>query len=87
MSGVGAGTAGCVIASRLSESPNTTVLLIEAGGYFNWLTTVPLAAPLMQSTNVDWSYKTESQYYSSRALKNYVSIIATVCAGANQQSN
>ncbi|KAK0077395.1 hypothetical protein PV325_003998 [Microctonus aethiopoides] len=68
---VGAGTAGCVIASRLSESPNTTVLLIEAGGYFNWLTTVPLAAPLMQSTNVDWSYKTESQYYSSRALKNY----------------
>lgn len=72
---VGAGTAGCVIASRLSEMPNTTVLLIEAGGYFNWLSTVPLAAPLMQKTSVDWAYKTETQFYSSRALHNFVIII------------
>ena len=72
MQAVGAGSAGCVIASELSEVPNITVLLIEAGGYFNWLSTVPLAAPMMQGSSVDWAYKTEPQYYSSRGLINYV---------------
>ncbi|XP_043277851.1 neither inactivation nor afterpotential protein G isoform X2 [Venturia canescens] len=68
---VGAGSAGCVIASKLSAEPNVSVLLVEAGGRFNWLSTVPLAAPMMQGTSVDWSYKTEPQRYSSGGLINH----------------
>ncbi|KAK2583983.1 hypothetical protein KPH14_006444 [Odynerus spinipes] len=65
---VGAGTSGCVIASRLSDSPNTTVLLVEAGGYFNWMSVMPLMAPLIQGSSLDWAYKTETQKFSSLGL-------------------
>ncbi|XP_015589137.1 neither inactivation nor afterpotential protein G isoform X2 [Cephus cinctus] len=67
---VGAGSAGCIVASRLSQETNLTVLLIEAGEEFNWLSSVPLAAPLMQGTKLDWSYSTESQKFSSWGLKD-----------------
>ncbi|XP_043670970.1 neither inactivation nor afterpotential protein G [Vespula pensylvanica] len=65
---VGAGTTGCVIASRLSDLSNTTVLLVEAGGYFNWMSVMPLMAPLMQGSSLDWAYKTETQKFSSLGL-------------------
>ncbi|XP_043495262.1 neither inactivation nor afterpotential protein G [Polistes fuscatus] len=65
---VGAGTTGCVIASRLSDLTNTTVLLVEAGGYFNWMSVMPLMAPLMQGSSLDWAYKTETQKFSSLGL-------------------
>ena len=41
---VGAGSAGCIVASRLSESGRHTVLLIEAGGKDDW--TFPLPQPV-----------------------------------------
>ncbi|XP_043264504.1 neither inactivation nor afterpotential protein G [Colletes gigas] len=69
---VGAGTAGCVVASRLSEISNVSVLLVEAGGYFGWVSSVPILAPMLQKTEVDWAYTMEPQKHSSRGFGNHV---------------
>jgi choline dehydrogenase-like flavoprotein len=34
---IGAGSAGCVVANRLSANPQTRVLVLEAGGNDNWI--------------------------------------------------
>lgn len=59
---VGAGSAGCVLANRLTEDPDTTVLLLEAGGPDRKLEiSIPAAHPSLMRSQVDWSYETEAQ--------------------------
>ncbi|XP_045620582.2 L-sorbose 1-dehydrogenase [Procambarus clarkii] len=67
---VGGGTAGCVLAARLSEEENFKVLLVEAGGEEPWISNIPLAAPLLQQSRFDWQYLTEPQEESSFGLFN-----------------
>ncbi|HKP91783.1 MAG TPA: FAD-dependent oxidoreductase [Thermoleophilaceae bacterium] len=56
---VGAGSAGCVLASRLSEDPDTSVLLIEAGGPdSNDLVHIPAAFSALYRTAQDWDHST-----------------------------
>jgi choline dehydrogenase len=59
---VGAGSAGCVLAARLTEDPNTTVLLLEAGGADDKREIhIPAAFSKLFKTSYDWAYYTEEQ--------------------------
>lgn len=55
---IGGGSAGAVIASRLSEIANWTVLLLEAGEDENEISDVPLLAGYTQLSKFDWKYQT-----------------------------
>ncbi|XP_050080328.1 glucose dehydrogenase [FAD, quinone]-like [Anopheles maculipalpis] len=59
---VGAGPAGSVLATRLTEDPTVTVLLLEGGrAEIPLVSTVPLGAPNLQSTDYNFAYETEVQ--------------------------
>ncbi|KAK9881927.1 hypothetical protein WA026_018121 [Henosepilachna vigintioctopunctata] len=65
---IGAGSGGSVVANRLSENSNWTVLLLEAGWDENFFTDVPLMATLQTITAYNWGYRGEK--------------IKTACLGA-----
>ena len=67
---VGAGSAGCVLANRLSEDPSVRVLLLEAGGRDRSLNIkIPAAFAKQFHTRLDWDYETEPEpHVDGRAL-------------------
>ena len=59
---IGAGSAGCAVASRLSEDPNLTVLHLEAGGSDRRLSVrAPLAYSAQMRGPTDWNFTTEPE--------------------------
>ena len=70
---VGAGTAGCLLANRLSEDPDVRVLLLEAGGKddYIWIH-IPVGYLYCHGNpRVDWGFKTASEEGLNGRSLNY----------------
>ncbi|XP_015905954.2 L-sorbose 1-dehydrogenase [Parasteatoda tepidariorum] len=67
---VGAGSAGSVVASRLSEDSCVTVLLLEAGPKASSITELPALSIASQRKENDWSYKTVPQKRGALGYNN-----------------
>jgi choline dehydrogenase len=59
----GGGTAGCVLANRLSADPEVRVLLLEAGGRDDWIWIhIPIGyLKCINNPRTDWCYRTEAE--------------------------
>lgn len=58
---VGAGSAGAVMANRLSENPSWRVLLLEAGGDPTLSSEVPYFTGSLQNSSIAWGYSSEPE--------------------------
>ncbi|XP_062603375.1 alcohol dehydrogenase [acceptor]-like [Saccostrea cucullata] len=69
---VGAGSAGCVLANRLSEDLGSSVLIVEAGGSENEndIMHIPITAGGLQKTKQDWAFRTVPQKNALKGLKD-----------------
>ena len=70
---VGAGSAGCVLANRLSADPDNRVLLLEAGGKDNWIWFhIPVGYLFaIGNPRADWMFKTEPEEGLNGRSLNY----------------
>ncbi|KAK4887894.1 hypothetical protein RN001_004165 [Aquatica leii] len=67
---IGGGSAGAVIASRLSENPKKLVLLLEAGGKETTFGNIPGLSVILQTQEYNWNYNTTPQTTSCLAMEN-----------------
>ena len=59
---IGAGSAGCAVANRLSANPEHRVALLEAGPASHFMSRVPISfASLIDEPSANWCYRSEPE--------------------------
>lgn len=75
---MGGGSAGSVVASRLTEIPCAKVLLLEAGKPPPLLTEIPAFGRAFWFTGIDWAYRTTPQRHTGDKLINRVIFLVII---------
>lgn len=77
---VGAGTAGCVLANRLSEDPQSSILIVEAGNSADddKLVQIPLAVMFANTSKYDWKFITVTQKNSFLGSRDKVWVLINI---------
>lgn len=79
---LGGGSAGCVLANRLSENPNHSVCLVEAGSKDNsFMIKIPAMFAFMgEASKYNWAFVTEPQkaFAKEKKLEPAVSVVDTI---------
>ncbi|XP_001602085.1 glucose dehydrogenase [FAD, quinone] [Nasonia vitripennis] len=65
---VGGGSAGSVLVNRLTENPDWSVLLLEAGGHETEITDVPILSLYLHKSKLDWKYRAQPQDSACQAM-------------------
>lgn len=76
---IGSGPAGSILANRLTENPNWTVLLIEAGKVEGIFNQIPLLTSSLQQTEYSWNYRSEPQENACFGKNQITHVITFFC--------
>ena len=74
---IGGGTAGSVLAARLSEQRQFRVLLLEAGGLESQLTDVPYITNIWRDSKLDWKVLSTTQERSCLAYQDHKCVLSS----------